>query len=129
METIIKAGGLFNIGLALFHLSFWRLFDWHNELKNISTLNSAVMQVLNISLTLVFVIFAYISLAHNQALLGTPLGHSLLVLMALFWLARSIQQIVFFGLGHPLSWLFLLVFITGFALYAIPAATILQSAG
>lgn len=125
METLIKAGGFFNIGLVLFHLSFWRLFNWQEDLKNVSSLNSAVMQVLNISLTVVFIIFCYISLAHTTELLTTPLGHSLLVLMALFWLARSIQQILFFKLQHPLSRVFLLVFMTGFVLYAIPAVSIL----
>ena len=125
MDTLIKAGGFFNIGLVLFHLSFWRLFNWNEDLKNLSFLNSAVMQVLNISITVVFVIFCYISLVHTEELLTTPLGHSLLVLMALFWLARSIQQILFFKLQHPLSLVFLLVFMAGFVLYAIPAVSIL----
>ena len=125
METLIKAGGFFNIGLILFHLAFWHLFNWSEDLKKLSFLNSAIMQVLNISLTLAFAIFAYISLAHTGALLSTPLGNSLLVLIALFWLARAIQQIVFFKLRHPLSWLFLLIFTTGFVFYTIPAASIL----
>ncbi len=125
MEAVIKAGGFFNIGMILFHLGFWRLFNWSEDLKNISFLNSAIMQVLNISLTLAFVIFAYISLVHTGALLSTPLGNSLLILMALFWLARAAQQIVFFRLKHPLSWVFLLVFLTGCVLYAIPAARVL----
>ena len=125
METLIKAGGYYNIGLILFHLSFWRIFNWSEDLKRLSLLNGAIMQVLNISLILAFVIFAHISLVHTGALLNTPLGNSLLVLMALFWLARTIQQIVFFKLRHPLSWLFLLVFTTGCVLYAVPAASIL----
>jgi len=128
METLVKAGGLFNIALVIFHLSFWRLFNWRDELKSISFLNSSIMQVLNISLTLVFVIFAYISLLHAEALLSTPLGNSLLALMALFWLARAIQQIIFFGLRLPLSRVFLLIFLSGFALYAIPALTVLRAA-
>lgn len=128
MEILVKAGGLFNIALVIFHLSFWRLFNWRDELKSISFLNSAIMQVLNISLTLVFAIFACISFVHTEELLSTPLGNSLLALMALFWLARSIQQIIFFGLRPPLSRMFLLIFITGFALYAIPAITVLRSA-
>ena len=125
METLIKAGGYYNIGLILFHLSFWRIFNWSEDLRNVSFVNGAIIQVLNISLTLVFVIFAYISLVHTDALLSTPMGNSLLILMALFWLARAAQQIVFFKLEHPLSWLFLLVFMTGCVLYAVPAASIL----
>lgn len=127
METLIKAGGYFNVGLALFHLSFWRIFNWHDELARVSALNSAVMQVLNISLTLAFVIFAYISFMHAGELLTTPLGHSLLVLMALFWLARTIQQAIFFRL-HALSIVFLLIFLSGFTLYALPALAVLRVA-
>ena len=125
METLIRIGGIYNIGLILFHLSFWRIFNWNEELGRVSFLNRAVMQVLNISLMFAFAIFAYISLMHAGELLNSPLGNSLLVLMALFWLARSGQQIVFYKLKHWLSWLFLLLFMTGVLLYAIPAATLL----
>ena len=125
METLIRFGGVYNIALILFHLSFWRIFNWNEELASVSFLNRAVMQVLNISLMFVFAIFAYISLVHTSELVDTPLGNSLLVLMALFWLARSVQQIVYFKLQHWLSWLFLLLFFSGFLLYAIPAAALL----
>jgi hypothetical protein len=125
METLIRIGGIYNIGLILFHLSFWRIFNWNEELGRVSFLNRAVMQVLNISLMFAFVIFAYISLVHTSELLQSALGNSLLVLMALFWLARSVQQVMFFKLQHWLSWLFLLLFFSGFLLYAIPAATLL----
>jgi len=121
METLIIAGGFYNIGLIVFHLLFWRIFDWEHDLKLVSYLNRATMQVLNISLTFAFVIFSYISFTHTTELLTTSLGHSLLVLMALFWLARSVQQIVFFKLHHWASWAFLLLFLCGSLLYAIPA--------
>ena len=110
METLIIAGGFYTIGLIVFHLLFWRIFDWEQDLKRISFLNRATMQVLNISLTFAFIIFSYISLTHTNELLTTSLGHSLLVLMALFWLARSVQQILFYKLRHRASWAFLLLF-------------------
>lgn len=124
METLIRIGGIYNVGMILFHLSFWRIFNWNEELGRVSFLNRAVMQVLNISLIFAFTIFAYISLVHTSELLDSPLGNSLLVLMALFWLARSVQQVLFFKLRHRLSWLFLLLFFSGFLLYAIPVATL-----
>ena len=121
METLIKAGGFYTIGLVLFHLCFWRIFNWDQELKQVSFLNRAIMQVLNISLIFAFIIFSYISLAHTSEILASSLGKSLLVLMALFWLARTIQQIIFFKLQHWASWAFLLLFFTGALLYGIPA--------
>ena len=125
METFIIAGGFYTIGLIVFHLLFWRIFDWEQDLKRISILNRATMQVLNISLTFCFIIFSYISLVHATGLLTSSLGHSLLMLIALFWLARAIQQIVFYRLRHWASWAFLLLFLSGSLLYAIPALYII----
>jgi len=79
------------------------------------------MQVLNLSLTFAFFIFGYISIAHTRELFVTPLGHSFLVLVALFWLARAVEQVVFFKLKHWGSIAFLIVFLAGAALYGIPA--------
>ncbi|NQT62328.1 MAG: hypothetical protein HQ556_05155 [Candidatus Marinimicrobia bacterium] len=121
MEVLIKLGGIYNIVLVIFHLLFWRIFDWKNDLRNLSFLNRAIMQVLNLSLSFVFIIFSYISLAHTNELLSTALGHSLLILMTLFWVARSIEQIVFFKLKHWGSVAFLAFFLVGAVLYAIPA--------
>jgi len=121
MELLIKLGGVYNIVLVIFHLLFWRLFDWKNDLRKLTFLNRAIMQVLNLSLSFVFIIFSYMSLAHTEELLTTALGHSLLILMSLFWVARSIEQIVFFKLKHWSSIAFLAFFLAGAFLYAIPA--------
>ena len=121
METLIKAGGFYNIILVIFHLLFWRIFNWEQELRSVSSLNRSIMPVVNLSLTFVFVIFAYISLVHSTELLTSPLGNSLLILIALFWLARSLLQVIFFKLDHWLSSAFLCYFLAGAALYGIPA--------
>ncbi|MBC8374868.1 MAG: hypothetical protein H8E26_02415 [FCB group bacterium] len=121
MEVLIKLGGVYNIALVIFHLLFWRIFDWKNDLRKLSFLNRAIMQVLNLSLSFVFIIFSYISIAHTDELLSTALGHSLLILMTLFWVARSIEQIIFFKLNHWGSVAFLAFFLVGAVLYAIPA--------
>jgi hypothetical protein len=126
MDLLIKAGGYYTIGLIVFHLLFWRIFHWEQELKQVSFLNRAIMQVLNISLIFAFILFSYISLAHTSELLTSSLGQSLLVLMALFWLARTIQQIVYFKLQHWASWAFLLLFFSGALLYGIPAYYVIQ---
>ncbi|MCW8963663.1 MAG: hypothetical protein OQL16_07685 [Gammaproteobacteria bacterium] len=128
MELMIKAGGIYNIALVIFHLLFWRIFNWQEDLRSLTFLNRAIMPVLNISLTLVFVIFSYISLVHAGELLSTSLGHSLLVLMAIFWFARAVEQVVFFKLKHRASWAFLAFFLLGGVLYAVPAIHVLNSA-
>jgi hypothetical protein len=121
MELLIKAGGIYNIVLVIFHLLFWRIFNWKEDLRSLSFLNRAIMQVLNLSLTLAFVIFSYISLVHTKELISTSLGQSLLGLIALFWLARSVEQVVFFKLKNWRSIAFLVFFLVGTVLYAVPA--------
>ena len=121
MEILIKVGGIYNITLVVFHLLFWRIFNWEEDLRSLSVLNRAVMQVVNLGLTFVFVIFAYISLVHSTELLMSPLGNSLLLFMAVFWFFRAILQVVFFRLEHGLSVAFMVFFIAGGVLYGIPA--------
>ena len=121
MEILIKAGGVYSLGFVIFHLLFWRLFDWDRDLRSLSFLNRAIMQVVNLSLTFVFVIFGYISLMHTRELLESSLGHSLLLLIALFWFLRAIEQVIFFKLKHWGSVAFLAVFLLGSLLYGIPA--------
>lgn len=120
-ETLIIAGGVYNILLIIFHLMFWRIFKWPESLRASGFLNRATIQVLNISLTFIFFIFCYISLFHTHELLNTPLGHSLLVLITILWLFRALQQIIFFKLNHWGSWAFTIYFLTGACLYGLPA--------
>ena len=123
-EALIFTGGIYSLILVIFHALFWRLFDWPNDLRSLSFINRAVIQVLNISLTFVFVSFSYLSLIHTQELLVTELGHALLWLIAIFWLARAVQQVIFFKLTHWLSWMFTAYFTLGAVLYGIPALSV-----
>jgi hypothetical protein len=119
-DSYIIAGGVFSAAFAVFHLFFWKLFRWREALAKLTSLNRAVVQVMNLCLTFVFVIFAYLSLAHAAELLSTGLGRTLVVLIAVFWYLRALEQIVFFGLRKPLSIAFLVVFVIGGLLYTIP---------
>jgi len=120
MDALIKAGGVYCTALVVFHILFWKIFHWDRELPKLNRLNRAIMQVLNISLTFVFLIIAYVSFVHTSELLATPLGHTLLGAIALFWLFRAVQQIVFFKLEHWVSWVFLVFFLGGAAIYGLP---------
>ena len=121
IEILIKAGGIYNITLVAFLLLFWRIFHWEEDLQSLSSLNRAILPVVNLSLTFVFVIFAYISLAHTTELMSTPLGNSLLVFISLLWFARALMQIIYFKLDHWLSIAFLSFFLAGSVIYGIPA--------
>lgn len=119
-EALIIVGGIFTLALIVFHLLFWRIFKWPGTLRSLNNVNKATMQVLNISITFIFFIIAYISFAHTNELLSTQLGKTLLVLISGLWLFRAIQQVVFYKLKQKASVGLTVYFLIGAILYGIP---------
>lgn len=121
MKTLIVIGGVFALGFFVFHVFFWRLFNWKQELSNLSSINRGVMQVLNLCLMWLFLVFGYVSLIHTDELISTPLGKTVLLGIALLWFFRAVEQVVFFKLDSAISVGFFLLFQIGTGLYAVPA--------
>lgn len=119
-ETLIISGGIYTLGLVLFHLLFWRVFNWPDTLMTTNYVNRATMQVLNISITFIFCIFAYLSFVHTQELVDTHLGRTLLLLISGLWLFRSALQVVFYKLKHKASIGLTFYFLLGAILYGVP---------
>jgi hypothetical protein len=119
-RTLVLVGGFYNFAFAVFHLLFWWLFQWKETLAPLNSINRAIMQVLNLHLTFVFVAMAYVSVFHVNELIGTELGRFLLLACSLFWFFRVANQIVFFKLRNTTSIAFTVIFLLGGALYLIP---------
>jgi len=122
LRHLIIAGGFFHLGFAAFHLLFWRVFRWKEELRRLGPINRGVMQVLNLCLTFVFLIFAYLSLFLPDEMLTTPVGRPLLAWIAVFWLLRAFQQLIFFSRRQWASWALFALLLVGAGLYGIPFA-------
>ena len=120
-EVSLFTGGLFNVGFAVFHLFFWKLFDWKKDLTFLTPVNRSVMQILNLCLTFMIALMAYVSLFLPRETLTTNLGRNLLVAFALFWFLRMLEQIFMFEVKGRLSVVFTLIFLLGCVLYLIPA--------
>jgi hypothetical protein len=112
-SALIVAAGLFNLAFAVFHLLFWRLFNWNQELPRLGTANRGIMQVLNLCLTYVFIVAATILLFFPLEAFATELGTFLLWAIAGFWLLRAFLQPTFFELRHPLSQALFAIFVIG----------------
>jgi hypothetical protein len=119
-HTAIKIGGFYNIAFLVFHAMFWKLFKWKKQLPKLTPINGAIMQVLNLCLMFCFLLFGYISLFYTSELVTSSMGRALLLFIALFWLARAIEQLVFFSFKSPASILMTILFLLGFCLYAYP---------
>ena len=121
-EFLITAGGYASLGWLVFHLCFWWLFEWRAELRRLSFTNRNVMQILNLCLSFVFALFAFLSLRHTEEILGpTPLGRTALAGIGGFWLLRFVEQPLFFGFTWP-SIVFSLLFALTSACYLLPWA-------
>jgi hypothetical protein len=115
----ILAAGVFNLALAAFHLSFWRLFNWPRSLAESGALNRSVTQILNLAITYLFLLCAAVCFVFPKELADTSLGRFWLLAMAGFWLARAVVQPVFFGLRHAFSLALFGVFIVGAVLHGV----------
>lgn len=118
--TILFAGGVFHVAIGIFHLFFWHIFHWKEDLASLTRINRAVMQILNICLTFLFFAIAYTSFAHAEELISTSLGRTIVASIALFWILRLILQFAFFGEWHRISNLLVVIFTIGASLYLIP---------
>jgi hypothetical protein len=119
-EISLFAGGIFNLGFTVFHLFFWKLFDWKKDLASLTPVNRSVMQILNLCLTFMIFVMAYLSLFLPKEMLTTSLGKNLLAAFALFWFLRMLEQIFVFEVKGRLSAVFTLIFFLGSILYVVP---------
>ena len=116
----IMIGGVYNLGFAIFHLMFWRIFRWKKDLSRLTFINRSVMQILNLCLTFMFLVIAYVSFFHSSELVQTNLGKTLLVGFSLFWFLRMIEQVIFFGIRNSISIILTLIFLFGCVIYLVP---------
>lgn len=119
-EILVLLGGVHALGFALFHLAFWKLFDWPHALRTTGVPTRAIVQILNLRLVYVFLGVAVLCFALPGELLGTRLGHALLAGMSLFWIGRTIEQFVFLRIDHPRVHALSALFVIGALLFAAP---------
>jgi len=81
---LIKIAAIYNIIFGIFHLYFWKLLNWKEQLKRVSSNNKAVVQTLNICLTFIFFLNAYIFFFYTDEIQTTEIGRILLIGIGLF---------------------------------------------
>jgi hypothetical protein len=98
-NILVIIGGVNFLLFGLFHIGFWfdPVMNWKNELIKLTQLNSNVMQMLNLAITVFFLSFGFIMLFYRKDFLNSALGRILLIIFSLFWLVRLIAEIVFPG--------------------------------
>jgi hypothetical protein len=122
--TLLIIGGIYNLAFAVFHILFWKIFRWKADLRSLTRTNRCIMQILNLRLIYVFIVFAVASLCFPESLLSTGLGKFVLFSISLFWLVRAIEQVIFFGFRNWVSFALFVVFAIGGILYLVPAIVV-----
>lgn len=120
IRMIIFACGLHSVALAVFHLFFWKIFDWKNDLKHLSFANRAIVQILNTRLIYFFIFIAFLCFVYPHELANTNLGKAIFAGISLFWLGRTIEQFIFLKKHNAFIHILTLVFILGAILFALP---------
>ena len=119
-ELLVCLCGVHSLGFAVFHLAFWKLFDWPAALGQTNVATRAVTQILNLRLIYVFLGVAALCFALPHELLETRLGRVLLAGMSLFWIGRLVEQFVFLRYNQPLVHVLTVLFALGALLFALP---------
>ena len=120
MNTIILLCGLYNIGFAIFHIGFWKIFHWDSELKKLSFANKGIMQILNVQMIYYWLFVAIACFAFPTELLTTKFGNFFLIGNSIFWLLRTIQQFIFLRANHIAIHILTFIFMIGALLFALP---------
>ena len=121
IDWLILACGLHSAAFALFHLGFWRLFDWPRTLQATTRPNRAILQIANAQLVWVFAGVALLCFAMPGELATTPLGRAVLAGVAVFWALRLVLQFVWLRVPHPLVHGLSVAFAVGAAMFTTAA--------
>ena len=118
--TALHLCGAYNLGLAVFHAMFWKLFHWKSDLQRINFANRAIIQILNVRLIYVFLLMAFVYFFCAHQLMETKLGYVLLFGFFGFWVGRSLEQFIFLNVKSRVVSLLTFVFALGAILHALP---------
>jgi hypothetical protein len=94
-KLFVTAGGVIYLFFALFHSSFWLLFGRDNVLSKIPPMLSKILQMLNIGIIALFIALGIILIKYRSHIVESPIGKSLLVLSAFFFIVRIVAEFIF----------------------------------
>lgn len=117
---IVYTCGLYSLGIGIFHIFFWRLFDWKNNLKKISFANRAIIQIANTRLIYFFMFVSFVCFFYTNELIETRLGNVFLTGISIFWLGRTIEQFIFLRVKNKMVNILTFIFAIGTILFVLP---------
>jgi hypothetical protein len=120
MTYVIYLCGFYCLAFAIFHIGFWKQFNWDKDLKKLLFANRGIMQILNVQIIYFFLLVTFLCIVFPAELQNTKLGNAFLLGCSLFWLIRTVQQFIFFKANSKLINILTVLFIIGTILFALP---------
>ncbi len=115
--VIVTIGGVLLVVLGLFHLTFWDLFDWGNELPKLSKGNSSLVQMMAICTVCYLTSMGLTLLVCRKDITESRVGKLLLLSLSVFFIVRLILEFTFRD-GNSVK--FITIFLLCIAVYTIP---------
>jgi len=120
LEIIIIIGGIHSLFFALFHIGFWKIFNWKSELKKMNLQNRAIIQISNLCLIYFFIFITFFCFFFTKELFSSLFGKVFLGGISLFWLTRTIEQFIFLPLNKLIVHGLTVLFVVGFIIFLLP---------
>jgi hypothetical protein len=99
----LRIAGAISIFFMLFHLAFFKLFDWGNTLSCLSLENLSILWTYHYISILMTGFMGMVPFIHAKLLLKSSLKYSLLSFFSLFYLIRIVTEFTLFGFSWPQS--------------------------
>jgi hypothetical protein len=127
---LLKLGGIFHLICALFHIAFPRMFNWDENLSELSGEKKIIIKqnlhIMNLSLLLLWLIFAVVPFFFPSELLTTSIGKTILFSILVFWIIRIfVLQPILAGIKTKESWQQIIFFLVGFIFFIVPCLSII----
>jgi hypothetical protein len=94
-QILIFFCGIYSLAFAVFHVLFWKIFNWKKDLQRSSAPTREIIQILNLRLIHLFLFTAFVCFFFSEELTATTLGKVMLVGTSTFWVGRTIEQFIF----------------------------------
>ncbi len=119
-DILIVIGGIHSLAFAIFHIFFWKLFNWKHELEKLNVVNKGIMQISNLCLIYFFLFVTFLCFFFTKELYASNFGKIFLSGISLFWLLRTVQQFIFLRVNKLIIHLLTLLFVLGTIIFLLP---------
>ncbi|PKL38514.1 MAG: hypothetical protein CVV44_11560 [Spirochaetae bacterium HGW-Spirochaetae-1] len=117
-QGILYTGCIINGALAVFHMFFWKIFNWQTEFAQLSKDNRGIVQIANILIIFILLYFSVMSFLLARSNAAVRHAGSFFILISGFYLIRLVTGIIFFGYSFEefIVWIVCFLIAAGYAL-------------